>query len=295
MSLIMAYVTWSVFLIALAFFGWAAVFRPDFRKDVFGGRQGEAKVLGLVTVKGAAIIIIFALLFGGIFQVASTVNNAELADLRSQLTSNSAALDSLKADVRHLIFRPVDETDIPYCDSAGSPEPKAVPFMDAGGRPNLALLAKARATASSVIPVLPPGEQDRPIGSRHRVSYINDGWYNNCRSWIAAKNPAWLAIDLGDLYQIAGIAFGSEYEAYYKDRAATHFKVELSLNNIDWNIAYERKTGVPIAQRTVFDFAKPMNGRFVRLTIQESTPPNYPTSPGSVRVDELEIFGLASK
>ena len=299
----MYYVTWCLFLAAIAFFGWASVFRADFRKDVFGGKQGEAKVLGLVTVKGAAILIIFGLLLGGIFQIANVANNAEVSDLKSNLASDQLSLEaakqmitSLQAETSKLIFRPIDEADTPYCDRGipPSPKPRAVPSHDTEGRPNLALLAQARATASSVIPGMPPGEETQGVESRHRVSFLNDGWYNNCRSWIAKELPAWIAIDLGNIYQVTGIAFGSEYESFYKDRAATKFRIDISLNNIDWDLAYEQKVANPIHDRTVFNFEHPMNAKVVRLYISEATNPNYSTSPGSVRVDELEIFGPKS-
>jgi hypothetical protein len=43
----------------------ALIFRPDFRDAVLGG-PGEASVLGVLTVKGVGIVLLSALLIGGI-------------------------------------------------------------------------------------------------------------------------------------------------------------------------------------------------------------------------------------
>lgn len=43
----------------------ALIFRRDFRDAVLGG-PGEANVLGLITVKGVAIVLLFGILIGGI-------------------------------------------------------------------------------------------------------------------------------------------------------------------------------------------------------------------------------------
>lgn len=43
----------------------ALIFRRDFRDAVLGG-PGEASILGLITVKGAAIVLLFGILIGGI-------------------------------------------------------------------------------------------------------------------------------------------------------------------------------------------------------------------------------------
>jgi hypothetical protein len=302
----MYFITLAAFVATLALFAWALVFRSDFRKDVFGGQRGEAKIFGLITVKGAAVLVLFGLILGSIAWVFDLLDKGdqrqtsdELLGLKSQVSSQAGQLSQLQSEAKRLVFRPIDETDIPYCNSGseprGAPPPRAVPIRDASGRPNLALLAEARATGSSLIPVMPAGES-QPVSSRHRYSYINDGWYNNCRSWIAATVPAWIEVNLGGVYQVSGVAFGSEHDVFYKDRAVLEFKVETSLDNANWTLVLEHARGEPIAKTTTFDFAGPVSARVVKLTIQSSTPPIYPeTSPGQVRVDEFEIFGVADR
>jgi hypothetical protein len=301
----MYFITLAAFIVTVALFSWALVFRSDFRKDVFGGKQGEAKIFGLITVKGAAILVLFGIFVGAIGFVFNLLDKAdqrqnsdELSRLKSQVSSQATQLTEFQTSAKKLVFRPIDETDIPYCnrdsEPAGAPPPRAVRLHDAAGRPNLALLAEARATGSSLIPLMPPGE-NQPVSSRHRYSYINDGWYNNCRSWVAASMPASIEVNFGGVYQVSGVAFGSEHDAFYKDRAAIEFKIETSLDNANWTLVLEHARGEPIANTTTFNFVAPVSARVVKLIIESSTPANYPTSPGAVRVDELEIFGVAER
>ena len=307
-------ITLAAFITTVALFAWAIVFRPDFRKDVFGVQQNEAKIFGLVTVRGAAVLVLFGLFLGGIAFVFNLLdqadqrqNNDERVKLKSQVSTQAVQLSELQIEAKRLVFRPIDETDIPYCnrydsEPSDAPPPRAVPLRDAAGRPNLALLAEARASGSSLIPFMPPDEH-QPVSSRHRYSYINDGWYNNCRSWVAANLPASIEVNLGGVYQVSGVAFGSEHDQYYRDRAALEFKIETSLDNANWTLVLEHPRGQPVATTTTFDFAAPVSARVVKLTIFSSTPPltiSLPgqpiaLAPGSVRVDEFEIFGVAGR
>jgi len=314
----MYFITLAVLVATVTLFSWAIVFRPDFRKDVFGGKPNEAVVFGLVTVKGAAVLVLFGLFLGSTGYVFNLLDKAdqrqnadELVNLNSKVSTQAAQISELQIEAKRLVFRPIDEADIPYCNRYDSephdaPPPRAVPLRDATGRPNLALLAEARATGSSLIPVMPADERE-PVNSRHRYSYINDGWYNNCRSWVAASrtDPAWIQVNLGGVYQVSGVAFGSEHDQYYHDRAALEFKVETSLDDANWTLALEHPAGQPIATTTTFNFAAPVSARVVKLTIKSSTPPFHPNTspggvrvsefPGGVRVDEFEIFGVADR
>jgi hypothetical protein len=308
MLLALYILTWLGFLAATLLFGWAIVFLPDFRKDVLGGQPGVLTLAG-ITVRGATIVLLLALFLVSIFKLSGVINDENTRDLNSRILNDKSLLDSKisqiaadqdaiktwQAAAKRLIFRPVDEADIPYCglstEPTNVPPPRAVPRQDSNGRPNLALLAEAQASTSSLIPMMPPGERES-VASRHRTSYANDGWYNNCRSWIAATMPAWVQIDLGNVYEITGVAFGSEHDPFYKDRAPLKFKVLFTSGAADWKVAYESTKDEPVQVTTVFNFVHPVSARIVRLLIEDSTPPIYPkTSPGAVRVDELEIYG----
>lgn len=164
-------------------------------------------------------------------------------------------------------------------EQAAGPIPEAVPETDNRGAVNVALLPLAKANASSVI----PGWE-----KRHNISFLNDGWYNNPRSWIPAKMPAWAEIDLGKVYDVDKVVFGSEHTARWKDRAITEFAVLVATEyNLDstastWKEVFTYK-GDPIRDTTPFTF-KSVNARWVRIDIRagESEP----------RIDELEIYSF---
>jgi len=83
------------------------------------------------------------------------------------------------------------------------PKPEPVPDVDERGATNVAFLQDTSPNASSCI----PGYADR-----HSIAFLNDGWYNNPRSWIADGNPpAWIEINLGKVYTVDKVVFGSEH------------------------------------------------------------------------------------
>jgi hypothetical protein len=89
-------------------------------------------------------------------------------------------------------FRVSAKQEPPPCDRGNSAVTERVPF-NRNGAANLALLKQAVATASSLIP---------GFETRHQIDYLNDGWYNNCRSWIPVSMPAWAELDLGEAFAL---------------------------------------------------------------------------------------------
>ena len=162
----------------------------------------------------------------------------------------------------------------PACDNAGSPLPEFVPTVDLDTY-NLTLLKNTIITASSTIAGYP---------GRHSKTYINDGWYNNCRSWIPAQMPATVHVDLGKKYNIFYLKFGSEHQKHYNDRAATKFNIQVSTDNQTWVNVYNYDNQQPIRDTTLFELNKPENARYVKIYIKASV-------GGKVRIDELEIWG----
>lgn len=155
---------------------------------------------------------------------------------------------------------------------------KKVPRKDKSGYRNLALLPDATANASSVL----PGH------GIHQIAHLNDGLYSNRNSWVSNGEPSWAEIDLGDLYTVSEVAFGSEHSQQYRDRAATRFDILVSTDyheNSDhesWVKVYEYD-GKPVQETKTFSF-KPVEAQWVRIHIWESV-------NNSVRIDEIEIYG----
>ena len=52
----------------------------------------------------------------------------------------------------------------------------------------------------------------------HKLEHINDGRYGNPRSWIVAKMPGWVQIELADAVSIDRIVWGRDREGKFKDR-----------------------------------------------------------------------------
>lgn len=159
------------------------------------------------------------------------------------------------------------------------PEPEEVPEEDERGAINVALLPDTSPEASSVI----AGYDDR-----HRIEFLNDGWYNNPRSWIIAGVPGWAEIDLGQVIsEVDKVVFGSEHTAQWNDRKAQDFSILVATKYDEdseaatWTEVYQHK-GEPVHATTIFDL-DPVDARWVRIEIR---------GPDGARIDEFEIYSL---
>jgi hypothetical protein len=207
-------------------------------------------------------------------------NEEKKITLDPKITEQCGQLIKPDINISSHLFKISENSDTPYCDSAESPIPERVPLKNPQGLINLALLNQASVTASSVI--------DDPRGARHRISYLNDGWYNNCRSWIPALMPAWAMVDLGSNFKISSVSLGSEHNPYYKDRGATNFNIFIATQE-----EKEKNTWITIANYT--DEKNPMRGtrlfsfkekyaRYIKFDFIQS-------AGGNVRIDEIEVYG----
>ncbi|MBI1924445.1 hypothetical protein HYR99_09355 [Candidatus Poribacteria bacterium] len=166
------------------------------------------------------------------------------------------------------------------CDAGGKPLPEFVPTVR-DGEPNLALLEGAKAEASSVIAGWCP--------KRHCTEFLNDGFYNNCRSWIIGALPGWAQIDIGRVTRVNRVFLGSDHSQGFNDRAATDFAILVATATADpdsnastWkSVLTYKDAGKPIRETTEFTFA-PVQGRWVRIQIN---------GPDGTRIDEVEIYG----
>ncbi len=165
-----------------------------------------------------------------------------------------------------------------WAQDAG-PEPEEVPEADERGATNVALLPNTAPNASSVI----PGYEDR-----HSIEFLNDGWYNNPRSWIVGESlPGWVEVDLGAVYQVDKVVFGSEHTAHWNDRAIEEFSVLVATEyNADsgaatWTEVFNY-AGDPVRDTTPFSF-DPVEAQWVRIDIRAGE---------GCRIDELEIYAM---
>ncbi len=164
------------------------------------------------------------------------------------------------------------------CDSGGKPEPEFVPTVR-NNQPNLALLKEAKPDASSVI--------DGWCPQRHCTEYLNDGFYNNCRSWIIGTIPGWAQIDMGAVANVNRMYFGSDHSQGFTDRLALDFDILVASTIADadseattWNKVYTHKGGA-VSKTTEFAFDD-VKARWVRIHIRAND---------GARIDEIEIYG----
>jgi len=165
----------------------------------------------------------------------------------------------------------------------GSPcKPELVATEDDDGNFNFALLEDAEPNADSLIAGWCP--------DRHCTEYLNDGFYNNCRSWITGSGgpEAWCEVDMGDVYRVKKVGIGSDHCGNYKDRFAKDFKILVATQYKEdskatsWKVAYDNDNGDAVHETVYFEF-KEVEARYVRIFVE--------TGGGGVRIDELEIWG----
>jgi len=188
----------------------------------------------------------------------------------------AAPLLSIPAGFSASDFRIPDLKDPPACEPMSSAPPEAVP-LSLHGLANVALLKQAKASASSVMTEFP---------HRHQIDNLIDGWYNNCRSWIPARKPWWIEIDLGEVFEIGSVSLGSEHTKYWGDRALSSFSISTRADrSSDWDLAYQHGPGAPpILETNNFPFPKPRRAQYVRVDINATNDDQPP------RLDEVEIY-----
>ena len=157
--------------------------------------------------------------------------------------------------------------------------PEAVPAVR-DGRRNSALLPAAKAKVSSLF-----AGGKWPI---HQTTHLNDGWYGNEASWIAAKLPAWAEIDLGMEYEIGEVRLGNDHLGQFSDRGITELKIltatkhNADSQSADWRTVAEY-SGAPLTRDKVFRFPA-TTARWVRVEILKTEKNDEP------RLDEIEIY-----
>ena len=164
------------------------------------------------------------------------------------------------------------------CDDDGKPGPEFVPTV-LDNQPNLALLKDAKAESSSLLAGWCP--------QRHCTEYLNDGFYNNCRSWIIGAIPGWAQIDIGAVANVNRIYFVSDHSQGFIDRTTTDFDILVATTIADadstantWKKVYTHD-GTPISKTTEIIFDD-IDARWLRIHIRANN---------GARIDEIEIYG----
>lgn len=98
----------------LAIIVMALIFSPSFRVEILGS-QGDASIFGLITVKGAAVVLLCALFLGGMmYPLKSNESNLKISPISGKINNG----ETCSAD---------DECDSGYCWPAPSAKPTTIP------------------------------------------------------------------------------------------------------------------------------------------------------------------------
>ena len=145
------------------------------------------------------------------------------------------------------------------------------------GRRNLALAPTSKANASS----------NFPGHAIHQIAHLNDGWYGNNGSWIAARMPAWAEIDLGAMHNISEVRLGNDATGQMRERVSTHLRILVATEyNADSKAATWHEVasyaGDGITGSTRFEFPA-VDARWLRVDITEC-------KTMEPRLDEIEVY-----
>ena len=115
---------------------------------------------------------------------------------------------------------------------------------------------------------------------------FNDGFYNNCRSWIIGPLESWGQIDIGSVGTVNRVFLGSDHSQGFADRVLSDFDILVSTtkapdnsNVPSWKKVYTHKQG-PVRETTEIKF-KETQAQWVRIHIRGAD---------GARVDELGIY-----
>ncbi|MBA2117681.1 DUF1553 domain-containing protein [Bremerella alba] len=85
----------------------------------------------------------------------------------------------------------------------------------------------------------------------HKLKHINDGRYSNDFSWIADSKTGWVQIELPQTYMIDRIEWSRDQEGKYTDRLATLYRIETSLDGMQWRTVAHSSDRLPTAAPTM--------------------------------------------
>jgi hypothetical protein len=200
----------------------------------------------------------------------STENKRLVAGLDGQI---AAAHRKLKKFVRHPTpaqnsTKPIIRSAVTATKNVESFAPVSVRFVrftikfTNGGEPcidELEIFADDRnvALAGNGAKASSSGDFVHPL---HKLKHINDGQYGNPHSWISAHTSGgWIQIELPETTTVNRIVWARDREGRYKDRLATDYQIESSINGKDWQPVADSANRLPFKldapAKQSYDFA----------------------------------------
>ena len=82
---------------------------------------------------------------------------------------------------------------------------------------------------------------------RHQLKHINDGKYGNSFSWISDElGRGWVQLEFAQAEQIGRIEWARDREGKYKDRLPIRYRIESSVDGINWRLVASSSDRVPM-------------------------------------------------
>ena len=130
-------------------------------------------------------------------------------------------------------FRPVKSKFVRFIAFAANSEEPCIDELEvftAGANPKNVALASAGAKATSAGDYA--GSPDL-----HRLAFLHDGKYGNGRSWISdTPGRGRVVLELAEVAEIDRVVWGRDREDKFKDRLATQYRIDVSLDGETWQV-----------------------------------------------------------
>ncbi len=83
----------------------------------------------------------------------------------------------------------------------------------------------------------PSASSEYPNNPIHKIAHLNDGRFNNDRSWISNQpGKGWARIDFVEPVLVDHVVWGRDRSGQYRDRLATSYKIEVALEPEQWTV-----------------------------------------------------------
>jgi hypothetical protein len=141
-----------------------------------------------------------------------------------------------------------DETEAKFLrfviESTNSGEPCIDEWEIYSGDVNVALASRGAEASSS-------GDFEHAL---HKLVHINDGQYGNARSWISSTSSGgWVQIELPEVTKIHRVEWARDREGVFADRLATQYRIEASIDGVDWRTLVSSSNRLPFGKDQSID------------------------------------------
>lgn len=263
-----------------------AMFYKEFRDSIIGSTENNVKFFGAV-LSGTTFVAVIALFIVGSHQFFTTTLTRENEALKSKVTDLQSRIGTISKEKVELVksgsnlkFKPLEQS--PTCVQYPKASPRPTPSSSSNNTPenlkNLARLLVTTITTNSILATSDPNL----IGT----DYLNDGYYNPCRTWIPNSLPGIIEFDLGSEFEVYSVHVTADYyNVESPGRRPTKIRFESSTDGLsnDWTNVAKYDSGPITGPVKVLLSGKRM--RYLRVIVTDTYQNFQP------RVDEIEIWG----